>query len=90
MLRLEKYPPKDFLLTDTESNESIIVPFDIAIGIKKLCRTGGDLVQRLYSIYEGNKKWEQILDNNLAPDCVNKSTNIIQLLEDFERKVQKN
>ena len=55
----------DFLLTDSDTDESIILPYSIALELKKSVKTGGGLVTELYRLYGTTEKWKGILDRNL-------------------------
>ena len=89
MLILERDGAGDFSLRNNNSNESIIVPCDIARQIKQSSTTVGILVDQLYEYFGENATWRGILDNNLAPlNGTMSSDEKALLLEAFERLVQ--
>jgi hypothetical protein len=87
MLILERWQPNDFLLTDEEFNESIIVPYNIAHEIKSSANTPGRLVSELYKYCGHNKKWKEILDRNLNRSNAIRE-NIDYLFNTFETLVK--
>jgi hypothetical protein len=67
MLVLERMASNDYLLTDSETNESIILPSSMAIALKGAVKTAGDLTSELYKLYGGNEKWKAIVVFRINP-----------------------